>query len=114
MFASLRQACFAVANYTKARLAFRLCRAAPLPLADLRHIFTVFIDVLFVLNQLILQLLLEVPPPRAGLRQAINGIHREMEAIKLIEHGHVESGRDRTLFLIAANVNAVMIGTAVG
>jgi len=41
----------------------------PLPVPDLRQILAVLVDVLFMLDELILELLLEVDAPVAGLRR---------------------------------------------
>src|SRR6266699_4038362 len=49
----------------------------PTPVADLRHVLTVPVDVLLVLDELVLELLLQVDPLVAGLRQAIDGIDHE-------------------------------------
>ena len=71
------------------------------------------VDVLPVLDQLVLELLLEVDAPVAGLRQAIDGIHHEVEAIELVEHRHIEGRGDGPLLLVAANMEVGMIGAAV-
>jgi hypothetical protein len=42
----------------------------------------VFINVLLVLDQLVLELLLQVNAFVAGLRQAVNGVHHEVKAVQ--------------------------------
>jgi len=59
---------------------------APLPIPDLGQTFAVLFDVLPVLDQLVLELLLDVGALGSGLRQAVDGIHHEVEAIHLVEH----------------------------
>jgi len=66
------------------------------------------------LDELILELLLEVDAPVAGLRQAVDGVHHEVEAVQIVQHRHVEGRGDRALFLIAANVKVVVVRAAVG
>ena len=50
----------------------------PLPMADFRQVFAVFVDVLLVLDQLVLELLLQVDALVAGLRQAVDGVHSSL------------------------------------
>ena len=38
----------------------------------------------------------------------------EVKAVQIVEHGHVEGGGDGALFLVAADVQVVVIGAAVG
>ena len=87
---------------------------APFPVADLRHVLAVAVDVLFVLDQLVLQLPLQMNALAARLRQAIDDVHDEMEAIQIVEYRHVEGGRDRAFFLVAADVKVGVIGAAIG
>src|SRR5487761_1405951 len=84
-------------------------RFFPFPVADLRQILAVFVDILLVLNELVLKLLLQVDALGARLRQAIDHIHHQMEAIEIVQHRHVDKHGDRALFLIAADVNVMVI-----
>jgi len=59
----------------------------------------VAIDIAFVLDQFIAQLLLQINAPAAGLRQTIDGVHHQMEAVQIVQHRHVERGGDRPLLL---------------
>ncbi len=72
------------------------------------------VNVLRVLDELILELLLQIEALVAGLRQAVDGVHHQVEAFQIVQHCHVEGRRDRALFLIAADVDVVMVGAAVG
>ena len=74
-----------------ARFAARLAR--PAPVADLRHVLAVLLDVLLVLDQLVADRLLEVRGPRAELRQAVDHVLRQVEAVEIVEHDHVERRR---------------------
>ena len=53
---------------------------------------------------------------RAGRRsgQAVDGVHDEVEAVQIVQHRHVEGGGDRALFLVAADVDVVVVRAAVG
>src|SRR5664279_2523588 len=50
-------------------------RLAPLPVADLGHVFAVLVDVQLVIDELVLELLLQVDALVAGPRHAIDGVH---------------------------------------
>ena len=43
------------------------------------------------------------------LRQAMNGVHHEVEAIQFVKNSHVERGGDRAFFFVAADVNPVKL-----
>src|SRR5664280_3863100 len=79
----------------------------PCPVADLRHVLPVQLDVAPVLHQLGRERALERVSRLAGLRQAVERRHHEVEAVEVVEHGHVERGRDRAFFLVAAHVDVV-------
>src|ERR1700681_933442 len=99
--------------YTRQLGCGRLART-PAPIANLRHVLAVSIDVLLVLDQLVAQLLLQVDACAAGLWQTVDGVHHEVKAVQIVQHGHIEGRRDGALFLIAADMNVVMVGAAVG
>ena len=83
-------------------------------MADFRQVLAAFVDVLLVLDQLVLELVFQINAPVTGLRQAIDSVHYEVEAIQVVQHSHVEGCGDGALFLVAADVDVVVIGTAVG
>jgi hypothetical protein len=85
---------------------------APLLVANLRQVFAVFGDVLLVFDQLAPELLLQVDALVAGLRQAVDGVHDEVEAVQLVQHRHVKERGDGALFLVAADVDVVVVGAA--
>lgn len=93
---------------TTARL-LRWRRGGPFPVSHFGQVLPVFADVLPVLDQFVLQLLLEVDSFSAGLRQPIDHIHHEMEPIQLVQDRHVEGRRNRALFLVAADMDVVVI-----
>ena len=47
-------------------------------------------------------------------RHAVDGVHYEMEAVQFVQHGHVEGRGDGSFFFVAADVNVIVIGPAVG
>src|ERR1035438_8402647 len=56
---------------------------APLPIAYFWQVLTEFSDVLLVLDEFVLKLLLEIDSLVAGLRQAIDRVHHEVEAVQI-------------------------------
>jgi len=90
------------------------CVLAPLPVPDFRQVFAIFFDVLLVLDKLVLELLLQVDALVAGPRQAIDGVHHEMEAVQIVQHRHIEGRGDGTLLLVAADMDVGVVGATVG
>src|SRR6185369_3878769 len=86
------------------RLLFR-----PPPPGDLRHVVTVLLDVLPMLDQLVADRLLEVRGPRTELRHAVDHVLHEMEPIEVVEHDHVERGRRRPFLLVAPHVDVAVV-----
>ena len=70
-------------------------------------------DVGLVVNQLVFELLLQVDALVSGLREAVDGVHHEMEAVQFVHHRHVEGRGDGAFFLVAADVDVVVVGAAV-
>ena len=86
----------------------------PSPVANFRQVFAVFCYIQTVaLNGL------GVPLPgvlylRSKARDARDGVERQLEAVNIVEHAHVE-GRGRcALFLVAAHVKVIVVVTPVG
>ena len=90
----------------------RLC--APPPVSNFRHVFTVLADVMLMFGELVLKLLLQVSPLGTQLRQAVDYVHHQVEAIQIVKHGHVEGGGDRAFLFVAADVQVLVVGAAVG
>src|SRR3954467_15218790 len=85
----------------------------PDPVAHFRHVFAPLDDVQLVVRELTAHQLPQVGGPIAQLRDTVYRLHNQVEPIQIIAHDHVERRRRRTLLLIAAHVNIVMIGTPV-
>ena len=85
----------------------------PFPVANLRQILAVLIDVELVLYKFVLAQLLEIRALGPESRNAIDDILNQMEAIQIILHAHVECRGDGSFFLVAAHMD-VAIGSAVG
>ena len=83
---------------------------APLPVPDFGHVLAVLVDVLLVLDKLILELLLQVDALVAGLRQAVDAVHHQVETVQIVQHRHVEGRGDGTFFLVAADVEIAVVG----
>jgi hypothetical protein len=82
---------------------------APFPISGFRQVLAVFINVLFVLDKLVLELLFQIDALTAGLRQAVNGVHNQVEAVQIVQHRHVKGRGDGAFFLVAANVEAATL-----
>ena len=93
--------------------ASRSAWTTPFPIPHFRQILAEFIDVLLVLDQLVLELLFKINASGSGLRQTINRVHDEMKTIEIVQHRHVERRGDRAFFLVAADVDVVMISAAI-
>ena len=87
---------------------------APPPVGDFRHVVAVLANVVLVLDQLVAQRLLEVGRPSAKLRQSVDHVHDQVEAVQVVQDHHVERGCGRALLLVAAHVHVLVVGAAVG
>jgi hypothetical protein len=65
-------------------------------------------------GEFVLKLLLQISPLGAQLRQAGDCVHHQVKAIQIVKHGHVEGSGDRAFLFVAANMQVLMVGTAVG
>jgi len=63
---------------------------APLPVPDLRQVLAVLVDVALVLDQLLFEPLLQAEAGFARLRQPVDRVHHEVEAVQVVQHRHVE------------------------
>ena len=86
----------------------------PLPVAYLWQILAMRIDIVSMLNQFILCHLFHVCAARTELRQAVDDIDDEVEAIHFVQDRHVEVGGDGPLFLVAADMDVGVTLSAVG
>ena len=64
-----------------------------IPLGDLRQILADFVDVLFMFEQLVLELWLQLTPCRRSVA-AVDGVHHEVKAIEIVQHYHIERRND--------------------
>ena len=71
-------------------------------------------DVGFVFEEFVADVLFGVSTPRTQLRQAVYDIAREMKAIEVIHHDHIEGSGGGAFFFVAAHVQVFMIGSAIG
>src|SRR5438552_11492218 len=89
-------------------------RRTPLPVADLRHVLTITVDVVLVIHQPVTKELLGVGGTSCKTRDPIDHITDEMKTIDFIEHHHVEGRGRRSFLLVAAHMQAVVIGASIG
>ena len=71
------------------------------------------LDVRLMVHQLSEDRLFEVSGLRTELRQAIDYVFHEVEAVKLVEDDHVERRGGSAFLLEAAHVQVFMVGTTV-
>src|SRR2546430_6444626 len=88
--------------------------ATPTPVADLRHVLAVFVDVSFVIEEFVADELLDVSRAGGEAGDAIDDVADEVEAIEIVKHNHVEGSGRCSFFFIAANVKVLVIGAAIG
>ena len=70
-------------------------------------------DVFPVFKEFVAQRLFEISGGRTELRKTINDILCEVEAVHVVEDGHVERRGDGPFLLVAADVKTVVIGAAI-
>src|SRR5262245_25990897 len=68
----------------------RWLRPLPPPAGQLRQVLAVLLDVLLVLDQPVADALPEVRGTRPELWQSIDDIERQVVAVELVQHHHVE------------------------
>ena len=73
-----------------------------------------FDDVAFVSQALVDQILLGLDAKGSEILHAVDHIHGEMVAIKIVEHEHVERCRGGTFFFVAPNVHVGVVCTSIG
>src|SRR5256885_10412277 len=59
-----------------------------------------------MLEQAVAHFVLEVIAAAGELRQALDDVLDEVEAIHVVQHRHVEGGRDRAFLLVAAHMRS--------
>src|SRR5215204_6468246 len=93
---------------------FRGCCLRPRPTRDFGHVDAIAGDILLVLHELVADRLLSVSGPRTELRNTVDDIADEVEAIQIIHHAHVERCAGGTLLLVAAHVKIPVTIAPVG
>src|SRR5665213_67369 len=86
----------------------------PLPVADLRHVVAMFADIeLVALHRGPIEFH-RLRDPMAESRNTAGRIERELEAVQVVQHDHIERRRGRAFLLVAADMDVVVIVSAVG
>ena len=80
---------------------------------DLGHVFAVLAYITAVIDQLILQVLPDVRRDSRQTRHAVDHVDREMEAVDLVAHAHIERRGGGAFFFISAHVQ-LLVGAPVG
>ena len=85
----------------------------PLPVQNFWHVDPVFVNVLFVLDELVAYKLFEVATDWHQLRHAVDHVTREVKTVEIIQHRHVERRGGGAFFFVSAHVKVVMIVAAI-
>ncbi len=72
------------------------------------------VRVVGVLDNLILQTILDMSPCDSELRDPVDDVNRQIETINLVLNGEFEGRIDIPFFHVAADVEVLVIGPAVG
>ena len=67
-----------------------------------------FVDVVFVLDELVLHLLLQIGALGTQVGQPIDDVLHQMEPVQVVLHPHIKCRRDRALFLVAPDVEVAV------
>src|SRR5438309_4906163 len=86
----------------------------PTPVAHQRHVLAMAGDVLAMFDQPVAHFVLEVSAAAGELRQTIDDVLDEVEAIHILQHRHIEGARDRPYLLLAARMQVRVVPAAVG
>lgn len=84
-------------------------RQMPLPVDDLRQILANFVDVVLMSNQLVVHLLDQISALVAQLRQVLQGILNQVEAVDLVLHAHIERRGDGAFLLVAMDRQVALV-----
>ena len=71
-------------------------------------------NVLRVLDELLPDRLLDVGGARTKTRHPVDDVGDEVKPIEVVQYDHVERGGRRAFLLVAADMQVVMIGAAIG
>src|SRR5262245_30681896 len=77
---------------------------SPFPAGDRWNVVAVPRDVFLVFDQPLVDGLFEIGGAGTELRQTVDHVLHQMEAVEIVQHDHVERGRGRALLLVAADV----------
>ena len=86
----------------------------PSPIPDLRHILAILSDVLLVFDQAVADVLFDVGGLWSQAFYAVDYVGDEVEAVEVVHHHHVEWRRRGALLFVAAHMQVLMVGAAVG
>src|SRR5262245_50008068 len=86
----------------------------PPPTADFGCVLAVCVDIFLVVDQRVADRLFGIGRSRPQLRNAVNHITHQMEAVEIVTHTHVEGGGGCPLFLVPAHMQILMVGAPVG
>src|ERR1035438_1537253 len=89
-------------------------RLLPEPVADLGRVLTVLARVRTASQSLVDEVLPDMSGLGTKLGEPVDDIYRQVKAVEVVEHDHVERGRCGALFLVSAYVHVLMAASPVG
>src|ERR1035437_8978724 len=95
------------------RFLFLYFVSIPFPVKNLRHVLSMFINVLFMFDELVPNQLLESGTSDTQLWQPVYHILYQVKPVKIIQNCHVEVSCNGAFFLIAPDMHIFVISTTV-
>ena len=89
-------------------------RPPPPPVLNVRQVFAILPNESVMVFEFCLQSHEDVRDLLCKTRNAGDGFNSKMIAVQLVQHGHVEGGRCRSLLHEAADMEVAVIGASVG
>ena len=83
----------------------------PAPVPDLRQILAMCVDVMLVFDELVTHRLFQIRAFAAEMGQFVHDVLHQMEAIVVVLHTHVKRSGDRSLFLVAPDMQVPVCST---
>src|SRR6266702_2422585 len=87
---------------------------SPFPLAYFGHVLAVFVDIAFMIDELVAEGLLYVGRSCAEARHPVDDVSHQMEPVEIVQDHHVERCRRCPLFLVTAYVKISVVRPTIG
>ena len=81
----------------------------PFPIPDFREVVSMFADILFVLDELVAQKLLEMRADTLQARDAVDHIACEVKTVQIVQDRHIEWSGRCSFVPVSTDMEVVMI-----